>query len=589
METPDRFNIADVLLNENLAKRPDKPAVYYGDETLTYAGLYEKTNQFANSLRELANIRIGDTVMLVLPDSPEFFISLLGSMKAGAVPVLSNALLNDNDYRYMFNLSRAGTAVVSAPILESLRRILPELKHLRRVVVVGGDGTPDATRFEDMIRSGSAKAGAAETCRDDPAFWLWTSGTTGSPQAVVHLHHDILFTTEAFGKNILKIRDTDVCLSASKLFFAYGLGNSFSFPLRFGASTVLYPAKPTPEKLLELIDRHRATVFFAVPTIYNAMSKLEDDAIRRYDHGSLRLCASAGEALPASVWTGWKSKFGVEILDGIGTTEILHCFISNREGMVKPGSSGLPVPGYEVKLVDEEGNDVTEPGANGFLMVKGGSTTPYYWLNQERTKRTIIGDWIYTGDIFSKDADGFYWHQGRATDMLKPRGLWVSPVEVEAAILAHDAVFECAVVGVKDDAGLEKVKAFVVLKEGHAGSPELVASLKEFLKSRIDSYKVPQMVEFVVELPKTSTGKIRRFMLREKSSRQGPAPLTAAQSGMAEPARRGRGTEPGLVTMRYAHLMQICRYQTEGACLRESNNPHDCVETLCPLVEKFTT
>ena len=297
-------------------------------------------------------------------------------MKVGAVPVLTNTQLSDNDYRYMFNLSRASTAVLSVSMMESLPRIAGDLKYLGRVIVVGEQDSVNTLKFSSMTRYKGKVVPAAGTYRDDPAFWLWTSGTTGSSQAVVHLQHDILSTTEAFGRQVLKVRESDVCLSASKLFFAFGLGNSFSFPLRFGATTVLFPGKPSPEKMLELIDRHRPTIFYAVPTIYNAMSKLSDDTIGRFDHSSIRLCVSAGEALPAQVWSEWKEKFGVEILDAIGTTEILHCFISNREGMAKPGSSGIPVPGYEVKLVDDLGKEVSEPGENGYLMVKGGSVTP---------------------------------------------------------------------------------------------------------------------------------------------------------------------------------------------------------------------
>lgn len=585
----DRFNIAELLLEDHQPDRADNVAIRFEEGELTYEGLLERVNRFGNALRETAGLGIGDPVMLLLPDSPEFVISFLGSVKIGAVPVLTNPQLNASDYRQMFNLSRATAAVVSDQAIESVRSVMPELKYLEHVIMAGDSGLADGQSFQETIRSGSPELAAAETMRDDPAFWLWTSGTTGSPQAVVHLQHDILFTADAYANHILKLRESDICFSASKLFFAYGLGNSLSFPLRYGASSVLFPGRPSPERLLELIDKYRPTVFFAVPTIYNALCKLDNDLTKEFDLGSIRLCASAGEALPAKVWSEWKRKFGIEILDGIGTTEVLHDFISNQEGKVRPGSCGLPVPGYEVKLVDEWGDEVTSPRQNGFLMVKGDSTTPFYWLNHERTKKTIVGEWIYTGDIFYRDEDGFYWHQGRSTDMLKPRGLWVSPIEVEGALLGHEAVYECAVVGVRDEMDLEKVVAFVVPKEGYAGGPELVSDIKRFLRDRIDPYKIPTVVEFVSELPKTSTGKIRRFLLRERETATfTKVRPTVDRSPRMEPGNK-RGTThtdevPRLVNLEYIRLREVCRYQNSGTCTMDVAHPHECTPSMCQLL-----
>ncbi len=585
----ERFNIAELLLEDHRSDRAGNVAVRFEEEKLTYARLLERTNKFGNALRETAGLGIGDPVMLLLHDGPEFIISFLGSLKIGAVPILTNPQLNASDYKQMFNLSRATTAVVSNRAIGAVRSVMPDLRYLRHVITAGDSSLADGWSFQEMVRSGSPELSAAETLRDDPAFWLWTSGTTGSPQAVVHLQHDILFTADAYADHILKLRESDVCFSASKLFFAYGLGNSLSFPLRYGASSILFPGRPSPEKLLELIDKYRPTVFFAVPTIYNALSKLDDDLTKEFDLGSIRLCASAGEALPARVWSEWKRKFGIEILDGIGTTEVLHDFISNQEGKVRPCSCGLPVPGYEVKLVDEWGNKVTSPRQNGFLMVKGDSTTPFYWLNHERTKKIIVGEWIYTGDIFYRDEDGFYWHQGRSTDMLKPRGLWVSPIEVEGALLGHEVVYECAVVGVKDETDLEKVVAFVVLKEGYAEGPELTSNIKRFLREKIDPYKIPTAVEFVPALPKTSTGKIRRFLLRERETEAlAKVRPTVGKSPQKETGDKGgapRADEvPTLVTLEYVRLREVCRYQNSGTCTRDVTRPHECALSMCQLL-----
>ena len=373
-------------------------------------------------------------------------------------------------------------------------------------------GPPSST--EDWIAAASPDLDPVEMDRDDQAFWLYSSGTTGFPKGAIHLQHDMLCTAEWVGGGVFGINDRDRTFSVAKLFFAYGLGNALYFPFSVGASTILYPAKPEPERCFEIIERHRPTIFYAVPTAYAAMLATAERSDRTYDLSSLRVCSSAGEPLPAALYERWKARFGVEILDGIGSTEALHTFISNRPGRVRAGSSGELVPGYDARIVDADGRDVPQ-GEIGDLLIKGDSICAGYWNQPEKTAATIIGDWIRTGDKYSRDADGYYWYHGRSDDMLKSGGQWVSPAEVEAAIVAHDAVLECGVVGREDNEGLVKPLAFVVLKPGRTGSPQLADELKQFVKSRIAVYKCPRWITFATDLPKTATGKIQRYKLRE--------------------------------------------------------------------------
>ena len=471
-------------------------------------------NRFGSALRGLG-LRREERVVLALNDSPAFPISFYGAIRAGLVPVPANPLLKWEDQRYFVADSYARVVVVDLEYYEKMQQALHGHPEPVKVIVANGS-VPGATSLDDLLRSGQDELPPADTHRDDMAFILYSSGSTGNPKGVVHLQHDILYTCETYARHVLKLQDRDVTFSSSKLFHAYGLGNNMSFPYWAGASTVLYPGRPAPQPVLETIQRFRPTVFYSVPTLYNAMLNLPD--ARKYDLSSIRMCVSAAEALPPEIWRRWKETFGLSIADGIGTTEMLHIFMSNTPEVMKPGSSGRPVPGYEVKVVDDDGRPV-KPGEAGHLLVRGDSATPYYWHFHEKSKATMVGDWIRTGDWYRVGEDGFYWYEGRSDDMMKVGGLWVSPVEVENVLIEHPAVVEAAVVGVPVE-GLNKMKAYVILRESHQGSATLVEELQKWCKERLQRYEYPQIIEFVPDLPKTITGKIQRFKLREPQ----PAP-----------------------------------------------------------------
>ncbi|PYN62900.1 MAG: benzoate-CoA ligase family protein [Candidatus Rokuibacteriota bacterium] len=508
---PTQFNVAEHFVDRNVAEgRGASTAFLYADRTLTYADVQDLVNRAGNALLELG-VGLEDRVLMICLDAPEFVGTFWGAIKIGAVPIPVNTLMRSADYLYFLNDSRAKVAVVSGPLLAEAAPALAEARYLEHVLIAGGP----AGRFmswEDRLFRASAQLAAAPTSRDEPAFWLYSSGSTGSPKGVVHLHHDMYVCAETYAKQVLGLRATDRVLSAAKLFFAYGLGNAGYFPMAVGAQSVLYPLRPQPESMFEQIARYRPTLFFGVPTLYAAMLAVKE-AERRFDTSSLRLCVSAGEALPDELYARWRERFGVELIDGIGTTEILHIFLSNRPGAARPGSSGLPVPGYEAIVVDDEGRPVP-PGEIGNLRVKGDSIMAYYWNKHEKTKETLFGPWIQTGDKYFQDKDGYFWFCGRADDMLKVGGIWVSPVEVEATLVRHAAVLEAAVVGKEDTDRLVKPKAFVVLKEPWKAGDALAGELKAFVKDKIAPYKYPRWIEFVGELPKTATGKIQRFKLR---------------------------------------------------------------------------
>src|SRR6266566_2546313 len=514
---PDQFNAATAFLDRNLEEgRGSKTAIYFEGNSYTYAQIVELANRVGNSLLDLG-VDMEQRVALLLLDSPQFAASFFGAIKMGAVPIPINTNLRPNDYVYMLNDSRARALLIHSPLWSQIQQILPELKYVRHVVVVGleqegGRETPNIHDFDKWTRKASAQLQAAETTKDDSAFWLYSSGSTGFPKGCVHLQHDMTYCTEFYAKHVLGIHENDITFSAAKLFFAYGLGNNLYFPFGVGASAVHYAGRPLPEDMFNVVQQYRPTIFFGVPTLYAGMLALPD-AEKRFDFSSVRVCVSAGEALPADILRRWEEKFHVEILDGIGSTEILHIFISNRAGQLKPGSSGKLVPGYEALITDESGHAVKQ-GDIGNLLIRGDSITAYYWNKHEKTKDVINGHWIHTGDKYYEDAGGYFWYCGRSDDMLKVGGQWVSPVEVEGALIAHPAVLESAVVGQADADDLIKPKAYVVLRPGFEPSEDLANELKAFVRERLASFKYPRWIVFVPELPKTATGKIQRFKLR---------------------------------------------------------------------------
>lgn len=521
MELAEKFNIVDFLLKENLNRGLENHVAYYLHEdeetkrgSLTYGELVRLVNKAGNMFKELGLTREG-RVMLLQDDTPEAVANLLGAIKIGAVPFMANTMLRPEDYAYLLNDSRAQVAIVDEKYVGLIEAISASLKYLKSLVVVGKPKEGQLSYFELMDKA-SDKLEAEETHRDEVALWQYSSGTTGPPKGVMHTHRGILYSANTYFKEVLNLNEKDVIYSASKLFFGYGQGNSIWGPLRWGSSVVLYPGRPYPEKIFEIIEKYKVSVLFAAPTHYNAMIRQMEKEEVKYDLSSLRLCVSAGEALPPIIYKKWKEKVGVEVLDGLGNTEIFHIFISNRPGDAKPGSSGKPVTGYEVKIVkDPYGLEEVPVNEVGILMAKGGSIAIGYWNKYEKTKKTFIGEWLNTGDTYYRDEDGYYYYYGRSDDMIKSGGAWVSPIEVERALMEHPAVLEAAAVPGYTEEGLQKVKAFVVLKEGYSPSKELEEELKFFVKEKLVPYKRPQWIEFVKELPKTATGKILRYKLRQ--------------------------------------------------------------------------
>lgn len=519
LKIAEEFNAATALVDAHVAAgRGEKTAVVCGDRAISYAELQDSVNRMGNALRRLG-VRIEERVAMLLPDSPEWVFAFFGAIKLGAVAVPMNTMLRPNDYEYLLNDCRARVLVVHASLLPTVMEIRSGLRHLEHVVVAGEDSHAPL-ELDDLLAEASPSLEPAPTCKDDMAFWLYSSGTTGFPKGAVHLHHDMLVAAEFYARRTIELQEDDVSFSVAKLFFAYGLGNGLYFPLHIGGTTILLPERPTPAAVFDTIDRHQPTVFYSVPTSYAAMLHEAEKSGRR-SLGRVRMCVSAGEPLPKHLFDKWLERFGVEILDGIGSTEILHIFISNRPGQARPGSTGQIVEGYEAKICDEEGNRLP-PRQVGTLYIKGDSIAACYWNKHEATKRTFCGQWINTHDKFLIDEDGYFWYAGRTDDMIKVSGQAVWPSDVESLLGEHPAVLESGVVGTADPDGLIKPVAYVVLKEDYRPTPELARELQEFVKSRTARHKYPRAVEFVETLPKTATGKIQRFRLREQAGHDTP-------------------------------------------------------------------
>ena len=504
---PRDYNAAEDLLGRNLkAGRGAKTAFVDDAGSITYADLAVRASRFGNGLKALG-LQMEDRVMLAMLDTIDWPTAFLGAIKAGIVPIAANTLLTAKDYAFMLGDSRAKALVVSEALLPQFAPILGQFPFLKHVIV-SGKAAAGHVPFEDVVAKGGPELAAAPTTCDDACFWLYSSGSTGTPKGTVHVQSSMIMTAELYGKPVLGIREDDVVFSAAKFFFAYGLGNSLSFPMAVGATTVIMGERPTPDSVFKRITEKKPTIFYGVPTLYAALLASPNFPAKR-DH-RLRVCTSAGEALPADIGRRWTEKTGTEILDGIGSTEMLHIFMSNRPGEVRYGTSGKPVPGYEVKILDDAGHPVKQ-GEVGDLYISGPTSAAYYWNQREKSRATFQGEWTKSGDKYVFDADGYYTYAGRSDDMLKVSGIYVSPVEVEAALITHPAVLEAAVVGHMDENQLVKPKAFVVLKQGEKAT---VAELQEFVKGKLAPYKYPRWVEFVAELPKTATGKIQRFKLR---------------------------------------------------------------------------
>ncbi|HWM48486.1 MAG TPA: benzoate-CoA ligase family protein [Xanthobacteraceae bacterium] len=506
------YNAAADLLDRNImAGRADKVAFIDPRRQVTYAQLGGEARQAAN-LMESLGLRREDRIVMVMLDTIEFPVVFLGAILAGIVPIPLNTALAPDAHAYMLADSRAKALFVAAPLHAALQPLLADLPDLEHVVVVGEAEAPaGTTHFATAAARQPVEFTTMATHPEEPAFWLYSSGSTGTPKGAKHVHTSPMATARLYAQGVLGIKEHDVCLSAAKLFFAYGLGNALSFPMSVGATTVLNPERPTPALMYDLLEKHNPTLFFAVPTLYAAM--LGDPALaKRPGSRRLHLCVSAGEALPAHIGTTWKSRFGVDILDGVGSTELLHIFLSNAPGEVVYGTSGVAVEGYDLRLVDEKGAEVA-PGEVGELLVRAPSAAEGYWNQREKSRRTFEGEWTRTGDKYTRDASGRYTYCGRTDDMFKVSGQWVSPFEVESALAGHAAVLEAAVIAEEDDDGLTKPKAFVVLKQG-AARDGLEDALKEHVKGAIGAWKYPRWIEIVESLPKTATGKIQRFKLR---------------------------------------------------------------------------
>ena len=501
---PERFNFAQHLIALN-AGRGEKIAYIDDQGTLSYAALEARVRRCASALSAMG-VRREERVLLLMHDCNDWPVAFLGALYAGITPVAVNTLLTADDYAYMLAHSRAQVAIVSASLLPTLQAAMAKAPHEVKQIIVsrGNDAAPGSIDFDTWISSTTPAACAADTAADEPGFWLYSSGSTGRPKGTVHTHGNLYWTAELYAEPILGLTEKDVCFSAAKLFFAYGLGNALSFPLSVGATTILMAERPTPDACFTRFTELKPTVFFGAPTGYAGM--LASPNLPTREQVALRMCSSAGEALPREIGEKFTARFGAEIIDGIGSTEMLHIFLSNRPGDVRYGTTGKAVPGYSVELRDENGGVLTGSDEVGDLYINGPSTALMYWGNRAKTNETFRGAWTKSGDKYFRDADGYYVYAGRSDDMLKVSGQYVSPFEVESTLMQHAAVLESAVIGVDDESGLTRSKAFVVLKNAGLASDALADELKAFVKARLAPHKYPRQLDFVTELPKTATG-----------------------------------------------------------------------------------
>ncbi|MGE5159288.1 MAG: benzoate-CoA ligase family protein [Gemmatimonas sp.] len=508
------YNAVSDFVDAHIAQgRGNKVAFVDPERSLTYGELQARSIRLAHALRGLG-IEEEHRVALLLNDTVDYPVAFWGTIRAGCVAIPLNIYLTLPQYAYILADCRARAIIANAALADTIQPVLDRLPRRPALILVGGATIPGAYAFDELVAKADSRPFTANTVSDEVAFWLYTSGSTGDPKGVRHVHTNLMATAKLFGQGILGIGENDVVHSASKLFFAYGLGNAMTFPLAVGATAVLWPHRPSPQGVFDIMRVHRPTIFYGVPSLYTALLA-HHGICKGAGSDRLRICVSAGEALPAPIGERWREVTGIDVLDGLGSTEMLNTFLSNRPGDIRYGSTGKPVPGYEARIVDEHGRELGTDEI-GELIVRGPSAGEGYWNQREKSRHTFAGEWTHTGDKYRRDAEGYYYYCGRTDDMFKVSGMWVSPFDVEAALVSHEAVLEAAVIGKEDADGLIKPKAFIVLRNGFKADDGLLETLKVHVKDKAGPWKFPRWIELREQLPRTATGKIQRFKLREE-------------------------------------------------------------------------